>query len=61
VKDKYWRVTVVLEGNELVNIESQMLSGKADLSVEELDIIRNCGEHLIAFAHYDTSYEEGDL
>jgi hypothetical protein len=44
-----WSVTVTVNGEEILTIDTQSLSGKADLSDEELDAIRFAGHHLLGF------------
>ena len=46
----YWSVTVTRDGESLVTIDSMMLSGKANLSEEELETIRQAARHLLGFA-----------
>lgn len=48
--EKHWSVTVAVNGEDLVTIESNFLSGKSDLSEDELEAVRIAGRHLISFA-----------
>jgi hypothetical protein len=43
-------VIVTHLGEPILTIDRSMLSGKADLSKEDADAIRDAGEHLVAFA-----------
>lgn len=45
-----YSVTVLKNGEPLVTIERTILSGLDPLSPEDLAAIRDCGEHLLAFA-----------
>ena len=45
----HWSVTVSRNGEELVTIESNCLSGKSDLTDEDGDVIRAAAEHLHSF------------
>lgn len=45
-----YSVTVFKDGEPLVTIERTMLSGQDPLSPEDVAAIRDCGEHLCAFA-----------
>lgn len=45
-----YSVTVFKNGEPLVTIEREMLSGQDPLSTEDTDAIRECGEHLTSFA-----------
>lgn len=44
----HWSVTVRRNGEEIVTIESNMLSGR-ELSSEDEAVIRQAAEHLMAF------------
>lgn len=46
-----WSVTVSRYGDPIVTIEERMLSGKADLTEGDLELIRHCAQHLMSFAH----------
>lgn len=46
---KHWRVEVSSGGESMVAIEPEMLAGR-ELDDEDLNIIRHCAEHLLAFA-----------
>lgn len=48
-----WSVKVELNGEQLIIIESNSMSGKPFLNYEEIEVIRKCGEHLLAFAGID--------
>lgn len=43
-------VVVTYLGDPIITIEPSMLSGKAELTADELAAIDDAGEHLIAFA-----------
>lgn len=45
-----YSVTVFKDGEPLVTIDCAMLSGQDPLSAEDIAAIRDCGEHLSAFA-----------
>lgn len=45
----HWSVSVERNGENLVTIETNMLSGKPDFTPEEEDTIRAAGETLLAF------------
>lgn len=44
----HWRVTVAVDGDEVLTIESECLSGIPDID-KHADIIRTCARHLLAF------------
>ena len=48
-KCKHWAVTVSMNGEELVTIETNSLSGKPDFTDEEAQVIRDAARHLEAF------------
>lgn len=48
--NEWWRVEVRTHDGELVAIEPEMLAGKSDLTDSDLETIRECGRHLLAFA-----------
>lgn len=48
-KDKHWSVTVCADGDEIVTIESNCLSGR-QISPEDEETIRKAAHHLLAFA-----------
>ena len=45
-----YSVTVYKDGEPLVTIEREMLSGQDPISAQDAEAIRDAGEHLIAFA-----------
>jgi hypothetical protein len=45
----HWVVTVYRNGEPVVTIESNSLSGKSDLDAADEDCIRTAGRHLLAF------------
>ena len=47
---QHWSVTVAVNGEDVLTIDSESLAGKSELSEMELDAIRTAGEHLLAFA-----------
>lgn len=47
---KGYSVTVSKWGEPIVTIDHEMLSGKGELSEEELEAIRDAGDHLKSFA-----------
>lgn len=46
---QHWTVTVEKDGEKILTIESNCLSGKADLTSEDEQVIRNAAEHLLSF------------
>lgn len=46
----WWRVEVSTHDGKLIAIEPSMLAGKSDLSDADLETIRECARHLLAFA-----------
>jgi len=44
----YWSVTVSVDGEEVLTIEPDMLSGVPEIDAYE-DVIRECARHLMAF------------
>lgn len=44
----HWAVRVSVNGDEVLCIESNMLSGIPDIE-KHADIVRTCAEHLLAF------------
>lgn len=48
---QHWAVTVWKDGEELVTIESNCLSGKGDLTDDDNEVIRRAGENLLGFAN----------
>ncbi len=46
---KSWSVTVEADGQQIVTIASNHLSGKSDLTAEDEDTIRTAARHLISF------------
>ena len=48
-KDEHWSVTVTRNGENLVTIESNCLSGKPEFTETEAQVIRDAAEHLKAF------------
>lgn len=46
----WWRVEVSSHDGTLVSIEPEMLAGKSDLSEADMQTIRECARHLLAFA-----------
>ena len=48
--ENHFAVTVHCNFERILNIESNSLSGKANLSDAELECIRDAGKHLLAFA-----------
>lgn len=48
-RTEHWSVEVRRNGENLVTIESNCLSGKPDFSAEEEQVIREAGRHLLAF------------
>jgi len=48
-KTQHWAVTVERNGQKVVTLSSNHLSGR-DLSEQDLDVIRLAGENLLAFA-----------
>jgi hypothetical protein len=56
MKNKHWAVTILVDGDQILNIESNFLSGK-ELTKEDEKIIRIAAEHLIAFVGRDKDGE----
>lgn len=48
-KTNHWAVSVDRNGNNLVVIESNCLSGKPSFTSDEEQCIRDCAAHLLAF------------
>ena len=48
-KPQHWSVRVEADGELLLNIESNCLCGKADLTDEDEAVIRNAAAHLTSF------------
>lgn len=46
---QHWAVTVEGDGEKIVTIESNCLSGKADLTAEDEKVIQMAADHLISF------------
>lgn len=46
---EHWGVTVDRHGEEIVRIETSMLSGKQNLTAEDEEAIRTAAEHLLSF------------
>lgn len=46
---QHWSVTVEKDGETILTIESNCLSGKADLTGDDESVIRNAAEHLLSF------------
>lgn len=59
--EKHWSVEVRRDGESLLVIESNFMSGKNELSEDDLEQIRSCGEHLIAFAGKRSREQANDL
>ena len=53
-KRAHWAVTVFRDGEEIVTIESNCLSGR-EITPEDEETIRNCAKHLLSFIG-DTGY-----
>lgn len=49
-----YSVTVSRNGEPILTIERQMVSGQSDLSKDDAAAIRDAGEHLVAFAGPET-------
>lgn len=47
---KHWLVEVYEDGEKLIAIEPEMLSGQSELTESNLETIRLCAKHLIGFA-----------
>ena len=47
---EHWGVDVRVNGEDVLTIESNSMSGKSDLSDMEVDAIRTAAKHLLAFA-----------
>jgi hypothetical protein len=48
VSTQHWAVTVERNGENVVTIESNCLSGR-EISEEDEEVIRNCAYHLLSF------------
>jgi hypothetical protein len=48
VKVEHWSVSVSVNGDEILTIESEWLSGVPNID-EYADAVRNCAQHLLAF------------
>lgn len=48
MKTEHWAVTVSRNGQEILTIESNCVSG-LDLTYEDEGVIRNAAEHLLSF------------
>lgn len=48
MKDRHWRVTVAVGGNEVVAIEPEMLAGVPNID-DYADEVRTAAQHLLAF------------
>jgi len=46
---QHWSVTVEKDGETILTIESNCLSGKSDLTGDDEAVIRNAAEHLLSF------------
>jgi hypothetical protein len=47
--EKHWGVSVDVDGENILRIESNCLSGR-NLSEEDLELIRMCARNLLSFA-----------
>ena len=56
-----WGVSVSVNGEDVLTIESNSLCGKSDLSPMELDAIRTAANHLLAFAGQPTRHRMNQL
>ncbi len=45
----HWCVTVEMNGEQLITIETSSLYGKSSFTEQEQDCIRNAARHLLAF------------
>lgn len=45
-----WSVIVKKDGDEIVCIETSFISGKSNLTDDDLDVIRIAANHLLSFA-----------
>lgn len=47
-RDVHWAVSVAVDGNQILCIESNCLSGAEDVD-QYAEVIRNCAKHLLSF------------
>lgn len=58
---RHWSVTVEMDGEKLVTIESGFLSGKAEFTDEEAETIRDAARNLRSFiGDRQSPYSEDD-
>jgi hypothetical protein len=57
---QHWSVTVTRNGEQVVCIESNCLSGKSDISAEDQRIMRVASDHLRGFAGADQDNDIAD-
>ena len=48
-KTQHWAVTVERNGEQLVTLESNCLSGKPDFTINDEKTIRRAAKHLLSF------------
>ena len=58
--ERYWSVTVTLNGEELVTIEPNWLSGR-DIGPAEEEAIRSAAYHLLGFIGDPAGYHGPDV